>query len=345
MGIKIQLTFGCLSIKWARYHGTTALPPRKRTEQMGPRKTVRYKAPQGSFTHYPIFSKSTPGLTLPVPSPDPPHPPPPARAHTRPRPLPCARLFGGKPTPGVPAEVAPRSCAGGGGWGRGRRAARGIARAPGRERATRGEAPATGGGARGRPRAGAERGGGGAGLQLRPPGTPTPTPPGAQSPEQVAAAGGRGPRGWGWASEALRVPDSSSFLSNFLIILDDFPAPRPTATVPGAAAGKRKRLQEGRPRALAPVGPRSRHSERRPALPAGRGRSHPQGTWPRPLLLPQPRGGGARQWAPGAASPPLQSLVAERGEPWPTLQATRQLRPAVSRKFVYLVARPRWRHL
>lgn len=146
---------------------------------------------------------------------------------------------------------------------------------------------AAGGGARGRPPA-----------RTGPLAHRRPRPPVRCPREQVAAGGrGKGPPRRRWASGSQRVPDSSSFLSNFLIILDDFPAPRHTAIVPGAAADRRKRLQEDRPRALAPVGPPSRHSRRRPALPGCRGRSRPRGTWPRPLTLPQPAEAG-----PGAGS-------------------------------------------
>lgn len=109
-------------------------------------------------------------------------------------------------------------------------------------------------------------------------------------------------------------------LVEFFNHLGDFPAPRPTATVPGAAAGERKRLQEGRPRALARVGSPSRHSGRGPALPGCRGRSRPHGTWPRPLVLPQPAeaepGAGSR----GSRHGPCGDRSEPRARPSPPCQ-------------------------
>lgn len=111
-------------------------------------------------------------------------------------------------------------------------------------------------------------------------------------------------------------------MSNFLIILDGFPAPRPTATVPGAAAGERKTLQEGRPCILTPVGPAGRHSGPRPA-PLG----------PRRLPLP-PRDAGTPSAPPTAARGRGQALL--RGSPRPASQPLQPRSEATSVK-LYLV--------
>lgn len=112
-------------------------------------------------------------------------------------------------------------------------------------------------------------------------------------------------------------------MSNFLIILDGFPAPRPTATVPGAAAGERKTLQEGRPWVLAPVGPAGRHSGPRPA---------PLGP-PRPPL--PPRDAGTPPAPPTAARGRGQNLPG--GSPRPASQ-TLQARSETTNRELYLVS-------
>lgn len=139
---------------------------------------------------------------------------------------------------------------------------------------------------------------------------------------------GRGkgdPCAGGWASGAPRVPDSSSFLSNFLIILDGFPAPRPTATVPGAAAGERKTLQEGRPRVLTPVGPAGRHSGPRPA-PLGR-------PWP----PSPPRDAGTPSAPPTVARGRGQGQTLPAGLPRPSSQVL-QLGSEAASVELYLVS-------
>lgn len=111
-------------------------------------------------------------------------------------------------------------------------------------------------------------------------------------------------------------------MSNFLIILDGFPAPRPTATVPGAAAGERKTLQEGRPCVLTPVGPAGRHSGPRPA---------PLGP-PRPPL--PPRDAGTPSAPPTAARGRSRALPL--GSPRPAPQPL-QLRSEATNMELYLV--------
>lgn len=152
-----------------------------------------------------------------------------------------------------------------------------------------------GGGARGRPPTGTGP------LAHR-----RPRPSVRSSREQVAAGGGRDPRGGGWASESQRVPDSSSFLSNFLIILatSQRPDPPQPSLAPQPASGRGCRKAGPVPwrgLGLRPVtrgeGPPS------PAVAAAlvpTGRGHALSSCPSRRRRSQAQGPGARVTAPEA---------------------------------------------